>query len=43
MLFDSDAARFKEIVEGYYSAWFRYHPEAAVDAGAEEEKRETLQ
>ncbi len=35
MLFESDAARFREIVAGYYSAWLRYHPEAAVDAGVE--------
>lgn len=27
------SARFRELVEGYYRAWFRYHPEAAVDVG----------
>ena len=26
---------FDDIVETYYRAWFRYHPEAAVDAGME--------
>ncbi len=26
-------ARFDEIVQTYYRAWFRYHPEAAVDVG----------
>ncbi len=27
--------RFDRLVEAYYRAWFRYHPEAAVDAGVE--------
>ena len=27
------AAHFQELARAYYSAWFRYHPEAAVDAG----------
>ena len=26
---------FDDIVDTYYRAWFRYHPEAAVDAGVE--------
>ncbi len=26
---------FDDIVDTYYHAWFRYHPEAAVDAGVE--------
>ncbi len=26
-------AAFDELLRGYYRAWFRYHPEAAVDAG----------
>ena len=30
---DSAGARFGDIVQSYYQAWFRYHPEAAVDAG----------
>jgi len=29
----TDAARFDELVRTYYQAWFRFHPEAAVDAG----------
>ncbi|HLD13261.1 MAG TPA: hypothetical protein VJB18_00930, partial [Burkholderiales bacterium] len=29
------ATAFDDIVDTYYRAWFRYHPEAAVDAGAE--------
>jgi len=29
----TDAARFDALVNSYYRAWFRYHPEAAVDAG----------
>ena len=29
------ASAFDDIVDTYYRAWFRYHPEAAVDAGAE--------
>ena len=28
-------ATFDETVEAYYRAWFRYHPEAAVDVGME--------
>jgi hypothetical protein len=24
---------FRELVERYYQAWFRFHPEAAVDVG----------
>lgn len=27
--------RFDQLVEAYYRAWFRYHPEAAVEAGVE--------
>ena len=27
------ADRFDAILESYYKAWFRYHPEAAVEAG----------
>lgn len=27
------SARFRELVDTYYAAWFRYHPEAAVDVG----------
>lgn len=27
------AERFDAILESYYKAWFRYHPEAAVEAG----------
>ncbi|GAB4346295.1 MAG: DUF885 domain-containing protein [Gammaproteobacteria bacterium] len=27
------AEQFDRLVESYYQAWFRYHPEAAVDAG----------
>ena len=27
------AAGFDRTVEDYYKAWFRYHPEAAVEAG----------
>ena len=26
--------RFRNLVEHYYQAWFRFHPEAAVDVGA---------
>lgn len=29
------ATVFDDIVDTYYRAWFRYHPEAAVDAGVE--------
>ena len=29
----SAGAPFDDIVQSYYRAWFRYHPEAAVDAG----------
>lgn len=29
----SDQKKFYELVERYYQAWFRYHPQAAVDAG----------
>ena len=29
----SQASPFNEITRRYYQAWFRYHPEAAVDAG----------
>lgn len=29
-----DETRFAEIQRAYYDAWFRYHPEAAVDVGA---------
>ncbi|MFQ5995871.1 MAG: DUF885 domain-containing protein [Acidiferrobacterales bacterium] len=29
----SASARFAKLVQNYYSAWFRYHPEAAVDVG----------
>ena len=29
------ATAFDDIVDTYYRAWFRYHPEAAVDAGVE--------
>ncbi len=25
--------RFEEVLRGYYRVWFRFHPEAAVDAG----------
>lgn len=27
------SARFRELVDTYYRAWFRFHPEAAVDVG----------
>lgn len=27
------SARFRELIETYFAAWFRYHPEAAVDVG----------
>lgn len=27
------AARFDQLVQSYFQTWFRYHPEAAVDAG----------
>ncbi len=27
-------AQFDELVQAYYRAWFRFHPEAAVDVGA---------
>ena len=30
------ADRFDAILDGYYKAWFRYHPEAAVEAGRDE-------
>lgn len=30
---DAASARFRELLDTYYRAWFRYHPEAAVDAG----------
>jgi len=30
---DDPNRAFDEIVEAYYRAWFRYHPEAAVEAG----------
>ncbi|MEE8512108.1 MAG: hypothetical protein V3S36_05655, partial [Acidiferrobacterales bacterium] len=26
-------SKFHELIRAYYQAWFRYHPEAAVDAG----------
>lgn len=29
----SDQARFDDLVSRYYQAWFRYHPELAVDIG----------
>ena len=29
----TETARFDELILTYYRAWFRYHPEAAVDAG----------
>ncbi len=29
------AQRFDQLVESYYRAWFRFHPEAAVDAGVD--------
>lgn len=29
-------SEFDRLVRDYYRAWFRYHPEAAVDAGADE-------
>ena len=29
----SPSSRFDEIVRDYYHAWFRYHPEAAVETG----------
>ena len=25
--------RFEEVLRSYYRVWFRFHPEAAVDAG----------
>lgn len=28
--------RFDAILDGYYKAWFRYHPEAAVEVGRDE-------
>lgn len=28
-----EARRFDELLENFYRAWFRYHPEAALDAG----------
>lgn len=30
------AERFDAILDGYYRAWFRFHPETAVEAGFEE-------
>lgn len=30
---NAEAARFDDLVRTYFHAWFRYHPEAAVDAG----------
>jgi len=27
------ASRFRELIDRYYRVWFRFHPEAAVDAG----------
>jgi uncharacterized protein (DUF885 family) len=30
------AERFDAIIDAYYKAWFRYHPEAAVEAGHDE-------
>lgn len=27
------SARFRDLLDTYYAAWFRYHPEAAVDVG----------
>lgn len=29
----NDQQRFNDLVERYYQAWFRYHPQAAVDTG----------
>lgn len=29
----SDQSRFDELLQRYYKAWFRYHPELAVDIG----------
>lgn len=31
--FVPNRSRFEEVVRSYYRAWFRFHPEAAVDAG----------
>lgn len=31
----NNAAEFAAVLDRYYRAWFRYHPEAAVDAGVE--------
>jgi hypothetical protein len=30
---ESSGERLRELLRSYYRAWFRYHPEAAVDAG----------
>jgi uncharacterized protein (DUF885 family) len=30
---NSVSTQFRELLASYYQAWFRYHPEAAVDAG----------
>lgn len=32
---DQIGTEFDGLIEAYYSAWFRYHPEAAVDAGVD--------
>lgn len=32
-VFDSAQAQFDQLVQHYYRAWFRFHPEAAVDTG----------
>jgi len=30
---DNESARFDALVDSYYRAWFRFHPEAAVESG----------
>lgn len=32
---DSTSNPMREILDSYYRAWFRYHPEAAVDCGVD--------
>ena len=32
---DGAGTRLRELLDVYYRAWFRYHPETAVDVGFE--------